>query len=220
MDEEEEIYFCDYGCGKVARFTLKNGKHCCCSSYSSCDAIRKKNSEGLKRAYSKKRSPWDSWNGSKENLKVLKDAHDRRILQQMEEAFVKESKASNLAINNYLKNYKSWEQKCSRCGLTEWQGKPIPLELHHINGNNRDNRLENLEYLCLNCHAQTESFRGRNINNGKKKVEDSFLIEALSSSKNIREALLKVGLSPKGANYNRAYKLISQNNIHFPEKKN
>lgn len=51
---------------------------------------------------------------------------------------------------------------CERCRLSEWQGAPIPLELHHINGNNRDNRLENLALLCPNCHALTKSYRGKN----------------------------------------------------------
>ena len=41
-------------------------------------------------------------------------------------------------------------------------GKPIPLELHHINGINTDNRLENLKFLCPNCHAFTDSYRGKN----------------------------------------------------------
>ena len=51
---------------------------------------------------------------------------------------------------------------CESCRLTEWLGKPIPLELHHINGNNSDNRLENLLLLCPNCHALTDSYRGKN----------------------------------------------------------
>ena len=53
---------------------------------------------------------------------------------------------------------------CEQCGLTQWQGRPIPLELHHINGNNTDNRLENLLLLCPNCHALTECYRGKNKN--------------------------------------------------------
>ena len=50
---------------------------------------------------------------------------------------------------------------CEECKLTEWQGKPIPLEIHHINGDNTDNRLENLRLLCPNCHALTSNYRGR-----------------------------------------------------------
>ena len=51
---------------------------------------------------------------------------------------------------------------CESCGLEEWLGVQIPLELHHINGDNRDNRLENIRLLCPNCHALTETYRGRN----------------------------------------------------------
>ncbi|MDT3366149.1 MAG: HNH endonuclease [Bacteroidota bacterium] len=50
---------------------------------------------------------------------------------------------------------------CEECHLSEWRGKPIPLEIHHINGNNTDNRLENLTLLCPNCHALTNNYRGR-----------------------------------------------------------
>jgi len=46
------------------------------------------------------------------------------------------------------------EHKCEICGFTEWNGKEIPLELHHINENHYDNVLENLQLLCPNCHAQ------------------------------------------------------------------
>lgn len=66
------------------------------------------------------------------------------------------------------------EHKCEECNLTEWNGKPIPLELDHCNGINTDNRIENLKILCNNCHAQTETYRGRNKMSAvseKKRVE-------------------------------------------------
>ena len=50
---------------------------------------------------------------------------------------------------------------CERCGLETWLDQPIPLEIHHINGDNTDNRLNNLILLCPNCHALTNNYRGR-----------------------------------------------------------
>lgn len=68
---------------------------------------------------------------------------------------------SSSDIKQRLINENMKPHKCEICGKTEWNGKPIPLELHHINGNHSDNRLENLQILCPNCHAQTDNYRGR-----------------------------------------------------------
>jgi 5-methylcytosine-specific restriction endonuclease McrA len=54
------------------------------------------------------------------------------------------------------------ENRCEKCGISEWQGKPLSMQLHHINGDGLDNRLENLELLCANCHSQTSTYGGRN----------------------------------------------------------
>lgn len=54
------------------------------------------------------------------------------------------------------------EHRCECCGLTVWMDKPIPLEVHHKDGNRHNNTIENFALLCPNCHAFTDSYRGKN----------------------------------------------------------
>ncbi len=61
------------------------------------------------------------------------------------------------------------ENKCEICGIDNWMGKPISCQLHHINGVNTDNRLENLQMLCPNCHSQTDNYCGQANKQEKEK---------------------------------------------------
>jgi len=54
------------------------------------------------------------------------------------------------------------KNECEMCGISEWGGVKIGLELDHINGDTYDHRLENLRILCPNCHATTDTYRGKN----------------------------------------------------------
>lgn len=54
-------------------------------------------------------------------------------------------------------------QRCSACGISDWLGKPLAIQLDHINGNHDDWSLSNLRMLCPNCHSQTQTFAGRNV---------------------------------------------------------
>ena len=65
------------------------------------------------------------------------------------------------------------ENKCEICGITKWLGNPIVCQLHHIDGNNQNNNLENLQILCPNCHSQTENYCGSaNVNKTKYYCKD------------------------------------------------
>ena len=101
-------------------------------------------------------------------------------------------------------------QKCECCGITEWLGNPIKLEVHHLDGDRLNNELENLELLCPNCHAYTETYCRKTKT---VVVEDEVLAQALKDSPNIRQALIKVGMTPKGGNYTRARELIEKYKI-------
>ena len=85
----------------------------------------------------------------------------------LEEILVENSSYHNISrLKIRLINEGYLEYKCACCGNTgQWLGKKLSLQLDHINGINNDHRIENLRFLCPNCHAQTNSFAGKNKNN-------------------------------------------------------
>lgn len=96
---------------------------------------------------------------------------DNRLLQQglnqekytLEEVFIENSPVAQKVLRGYIERHSVLEYKCQNCGCDgNWQNGKIALEVHHINGNNKDNRLSNLQYLCPNCHALTDTYCGRN----------------------------------------------------------
>jgi hypothetical protein len=70
-------------------------------------------------------------------------------------------------LKNRLIKEGIFKHKCDCCNKTKWMSKPIALELHHKDGNNKNNSLDNLELLCPNCHAFTDNYRGKNQDRAK-----------------------------------------------------
>lgn len=85
-------------------------------------------------------------------------------MYRAEEA-IKNGTASWVTIRNYLLKT---NRKCSDCGLTEWNGQPIPLEIHHKDGDSKNNKFDNLVLICPNCHALTPNYKNRNKGNGRE----------------------------------------------------
>jgi len=79
------------------------------------------------------------------------------------EEYVKNGGVSRHLIKKKLLREGLKEHKCECCGLTEWMGQPIPLELHHENGDQTNVAIENLRLLCPNCHSFTDNYRGKGI---------------------------------------------------------
>lgn len=98
---------------------------------------------------------------------------------------------------------------CECCRGEKWLGERITLELDHIDGDRQNNVRENLQLLCPNCHSYTPTWRGRNVKKGLR-VDDKVLKQALVDTKNIRQALETVGMTPKGSNYKRADQLLKR----------
>jgi len=79
-----------------------------------------------------------------------------------EEVFVENSTYARHNIKRRLIKQKMIEYVCQDCGIDRnWNGKKLSLQLDHINGVNNDNRIENLRFLCPNCHSQTDNFSGK-----------------------------------------------------------
>jgi hypothetical protein len=68
-----------------------------------------------------------------------------------------------------LKKYltETYGYKCSCCGIDEWNGKELILEIDHIDGIPDNNEPKNLRFICPNCHSQTDTYKGKNIGNGR-----------------------------------------------------
>lgn len=132
----------------------------------------------------------------------------------LDEVFCKNSKITQHGLRGYIERYKVIEYKCEKCGCDgHWLDGTINLELHHVDGDNHNNEINNLIYLCPNCHSLTDNFRGRNKQRSSSEIiSDEQFIEALKNNENIRQALIALGLTPAGANYTRAKRLLEKIN--------
>jgi hypothetical protein len=82
----------------------------------------------------------------------------------LEEILIEDSNYDSSKLKKRLIEAGLKEDRCEECGIgNEWNGKPLTLQVHHINGNHRDNRIGNLQILCPNCHSQTENYGSKNI---------------------------------------------------------
>jgi len=193
---------CSHGCNQQANFLSHSGKYMCCVTSQQCPSVKAKNSEGGKKSYA---------DGKRLPSKLLYQNLPEDVKAKMnwnKGKFTGTTFEYNGKGNHKGSLIKERGHRCECCRLTEWLNNPITLELEHVDGDNRNNKKENLKLLCPNCHSMTETWRGRNINTGKIKVTDEQLIDALSKSTSIRKALMLVGLTPKGGNYVRCNNLI------------
>lgn len=137
-------------CGKEHDGSFGSGKFCsraCANSRIRTEETKKKISEGILK------SEW--W------LKCdySHNSSDEKIEKQRETWKAKRNfnTAHIFSIKKWLKEERG--HKCEECGIEEWNGKRLPMEVDHIDGNTKNNELTNLKVLCPNCHSQTPTWR-------------------------------------------------------------
>lgn len=112
--------------------------------------------------------------------------------------------------------------KCERCGISEWMGSPISLEVDHKDGDHYNNSDENLVLLCPNCHSQTPTFRGRNhrrhITTRFESLPHDDIREMLKTH-SINQVLTKYKLPVSGYWYKQIGKLVGPPGVE-PESAN
>jgi len=96
------------------------------------------------------------------NFDLVAARRDGKRNWSKEEIFCKDSKYHRSTLRNAVIRFGVIEYKCSKCGNDgSWLNQPLPLDIDHINGDNTNNSLDNLRFLCPNCHRQTPTWGQR-----------------------------------------------------------
>lgn len=174
---------CDSGCGQQAQYFSKGtGRYRCAKSANSCPANKAKNSKGLKKAHAEGRVPVFT-DEMREKSHI---SHRRKLIE--EKPFEELGHILRKKIVMEEQDY-----KCSHCGLDEWMGLRITLELDHVDGNRYNNVRDNLRCLCPNCHSITDSWKQGQ--NGRRKRTDDEIIEAWKKTGTLNATLKELDMN-------------------------
>lgn len=149
--------------------------------------------KGVEGYYNKIRRIITKFNLSTEHFGTIQvrenKGRNKYTAMSNEEFFVKDKKRSGKQAIKRLLDSGICEYKCGICGIEDWMGKPLSFHLHHLNGKHTDNRIENLQLLCPNCHSQTENYAkgNKNVENNSFKVTE----RAKEISKNIKSNFIE-----------------------------
>ena len=101
-------------------------------------------------------------NPNRRGIKRSKDEYFKRTIPLEEILQGKHPHYGRLGLKRKLFEAGLKENKCEICGIKEWNGTPLQMQLDHIDGNTYNHSIENLRMICPNCHSQTETFCGKN----------------------------------------------------------
>jgi hypothetical protein len=132
--------------------------------------------------------------------------------------FCRNNTRSKSTIKKILKRENLIPYECGICHNPGIHlGKPLSLQLDHKNGVSNDDRIENLRWLCPNCHAQTENYAGRNRRGKSKKeyITEEIIVDTLKKVDNINQLLVLLGASNTNGNYKKVKRVMKKYNLKF-----
>lgn len=130
-----------------------------------------------------------------------------------EQIFIYGSTIGTSTLRKRIIQHKLKEYQCEICKIDDWNNNSISLQLDHKDGDRKNNILDNLRWLCPNCHSQTPTFCSKNIK--VKRFSDEQILEECKKQKNIRGVVLAIGCNVRL--YGRIKRIADENGIAFEQ---
>jgi len=206
--------YCE-NCKNVHDGSFASGRFCCrsCCNAHSTKAKRKEINEKVSKTLSGRKGKTLSGRKGKpltdEHKKILREKALLRNINKIPKE-VRFERNIRKDAGHKKRLIKERGHRCEYCKNEMWYNFPISLELHHIDGDNMNQEKDNLQLLCPNCHALTDTYRGKNRKEnscGKGiKIKDEELLNAINDGLNNWQILTKFNAA-NGGNYARLNRL-------------